>query len=114
MSIGSCRQGGLYAERLREGRPSGLIAVSLLRGLGGVLKKLKLLSLPLSTRTLSNTQRESRTRRTRMRAKSIINFLITRFLQLSRDPIPEKVSQSGLFIHRLEICKTLINCFNIL
>jgi len=100
----------IQAERFRQGRPSGSSAVSLLRGMGAGLKKLKLLSLPLSTRILSNTQRESRATRTINRVRSIINFLITGPPVLNRS----KTRKSELYINRLEIFKTLINCLKIL
>ena len=103
--------GGLIqAERLRQARPSGSRAVSLLSGLGAGLKKLKLLSLPLSTSILSNAQRESRATRTIIRVRSMTNFLITA-ASGSQQIGKEK---SELFINRLEIFKTLINCFKTL
>ena len=94
----------IQAERFRQGRPSGS------RGLGAGLKKLKLLSLPLSTRILSNTQRESRATRTINRARSMTNFLITGPPVLNGS---EK-RKSELLLNRPEIFKTLINCFKTL
>ena len=106
----AARGKSIQAERFRQGRPSGSSAVSLLRGLGAGLKKLKLLSLPLSTRILSKAQRESRATRTINRARSMTNFLITGPPVLNRS----KTRKSELYINRLEIFKTLINCFKTL